>query len=304
MDASEDTTASWIWWSFMVAASAYHSGWYALEVGKYFYPPAQAAASPAKEAPRGRKRTMLILAFPYLFQIAWRSVFPAEYAGNTTFFDSGANSVMMERLMAAVGETCFAAQLAAAICWVTRDLEHLGERVQTLKNPARTAWTLRIVRRFAKFLVVMVVVAQCCATTATATKNLFWFVAEGAIWSAFFCITAFCGWVLGSECSIRATESTDAFFTRILFLASIPSAAYMFLDYCPRVYSDWMRDGQQHVHFAQGFTEALYHRVPSRSWSLWRNECVWISLYFVFGGNAAVRCVSSPPGLRVKDRRD
>ena len=96
----------------------------------------------------------------------------------------------------------------------------------------------------------------------------------------------------------------QAFFTRILFLASIPSAAYMFLDYCPRVYSDWMRDGRQHVHFAQGFTEALFHRVPSRSWSLWRNECVWISLYFVFGGNAAVRCVSSPPGLRVKDRRD
>ena len=140
MDAHrEDTTASWIWWSFMVTAAAYHSGWYALEVGKYLYPPAQAAVSPAKEAPRGRKRTMLILAFPYLFQIAWRSVFPAEYAGNTTFFDSGANSVMMERLMAAVGETCFAAQLAAAICWVTRDLEHLGERVQTLKNPARTA---------------------------------------------------------------------------------------------------------------------------------------------------------------------
>jgi hypothetical protein len=76
----------------------------------------------------------------------------------------------------------------------------------------------------------------------------------------------------------------------------------MIIDYCPMCYNAWLRDESDstltNLYFTEGFQEALFQRVPSRSWTIWRHECVWMSLYFVFGGIAAVSNVSLPPGVR------
>jgi hypothetical protein len=319
-NAGPDYTKSWIWWSCLVLVSFFHLAWFAVEWVKYLHSHERERyfSSPGEEKlwyTYGRKRAMLMLCFPYIFQIAWRSVYPAEYIHRTAFFETSANSVMVERLLAAVGETAFAAQLATAICWVSSDLERLGETMQTFWCwPVSQQRSLLNVRYCARFLVVMSVVGQFCATTGTATKDRWWFVVEGVIWSAFFCVTAFCGWVLAPECYLRAGKSTsrccphpDVFFTRTLYLASIPSFIYMVFGYCPMCYEAMLVDRGaqlQHVDFAQGFHEAMTQRTISRSWTVWRHECIWMTLYFVFGGMAAVANVVVPPGARPKARRD
>lgn len=319
-NAGVDYAESWIWWSFLVTVSFCHLAWFWTEWMKYLksHERQRYFAFPDEESlwySCGRKRAMLMLCFPYIFQIAWRSVYPAEYIHRTAFFESSANSVMVERLMAAVGETAFAAQLATAICWVSSDLERLGESMQTFWNyPLSPERSLLNVRYCARSLVVMSVVGQFCATTGTATKNRWWFVVEGIVWSAFFVVTAFCGWVLAPECYLRAGKSTsrffphtDVFFTRTLFLASIPSFVYMVLGYCPMCYEAMLSDQGaqlQYVDFTQGFHDAMTQRTISRSWTVWSKESIWMSLYFVFGGMASVSNVVVPPGVRPKERRD
>merc|ERR1719369_2537105 len=51
--------------------------------------------------------TMQVLALPYVFQTAWRSILISEYPNRRTITGHPLNSVLLARLLAAVGEFCF-----------------------------------------------------------------------------------------------------------------------------------------------------------------------------------------------------
>lgn len=289
--ASQDTTLSWMWWFFLVCAAVVNLTLYARQVRQRAVDDEQAR----------RRRMMARLALPYVFQIAWRSALPSEYPTRRTFFDMPANSAMLARMLAAIGETCFAAELATAISWVSIDMEVYfetgkeGTSTQSLNAPLHMAG-----RGASKLMVLLVVVGQCCATTGTATRNQFWFLMEGILWSVLFTITTLVGGFLWAE-SRRINmiaESSGYVFLRSLCIGSALALSYMSLGYCPMCYGSWRADEAAKASYyslGEGFRDAFVNRVPSRAWAgVWEFEWLWMTLYFVFGGWSSTWLVRAP----------
>merc|ERR1712070_824782 len=60
-------------------------------------------------------RMMKLLGVPYVFQTSWRCFLPSEYVYRKTATDFAINSVLVARLLAAVGEFCYGLQIALAL---------------------------------------------------------------------------------------------------------------------------------------------------------------------------------------------
>ena len=58
---------------------------------------------------------MKYLAVPWVWECAWRSVFPALYLQRYAWYDSPLNSILVDRCVACVGELCWTLQIAIAL---------------------------------------------------------------------------------------------------------------------------------------------------------------------------------------------
>jgi hypothetical protein len=73
--------------------------------------------------------------------------------------------------------------------------------------------------------------------------------------------------------------------------------AFMFLVDVPMYFSRWLADqaaGRHYATIAQGLVDAARHRVVSFRWEDWKNEVIWMSLYFSAAVWISISLVHAP----------
>eukprot|EP00421_Protoceratium_reticulatum_P020797 CAMPEP_0168382374 /NCGR_PEP_ID=MMETSP0228-20121227/13362_1 /TAXON_ID=133427 /ORGANISM="Protoceratium reticulatum, Strain CCCM 535 (=CCMP 1889)" /LENGTH=264 /DNA_ID=CAMNT_0008395507 /DNA_START=55 /DNA_END=846 /DNA_ORIENTATION=+ len=210
------------------------------------------------------KAVMQCLALPYVFQTSWRCVLLSEYPNRRTYYDHPLNSVLVARLLAAVGEFCFGAQLAMALYTVCVSSSVLPQAVVTGS---------------ALCIVALDGIGQGCATYATIQGSSFPFFIEGLMWSGIFAISL----VLASTSvfAMAAIGTWRSVFLLLVIALTIPGLVYMAVGYCPLCWEAWRKETmkqrhgsliQETVHvdtFRGKAWEALTVRAPTREWSVW-----------------------------------
>lgn len=231
------------------------------------------------------KKVMTLAAFPYIFQTTWRCFFISEYPNRRTYTNNPMNSVLVARLLAAVGEFCFGVQLALALYTACLSASLLGPI---------------LVLRCVLCLVVLDAIGQCCATYGTVMGSSFPFFLEGLLWASIFSIC----FVLAST-SIFGHVGTG--YTPLLLFAVVvmtpPAILYMVFGYCPMCWQDWCKEAKESLlrngrkdapSFRSKAWEALTFRSVTQEWSIWSHECTWQTLYFSVGTWASLLLIIFP----------
>lgn len=149
-----ENTATWIWYISMVIITIFNIIFFLVSWIKLTPPPTE---DPKLTAYQKKVR---ILAFPFVLECAWRSIFPSIYASRQTFWDTPLNSILIDRTLACVGEVANAMQLAAVV-------SHLSEFM-----PSKTS--MKVVKICASVAPVLAVIGECFSYLQVSTTcNLF-----------------------------------------------------------------------------------------------------------------------------------
>lgn len=208
-------------------------------------------------------RRQLLLAAGYALGCASRSVILRADVQRFAMIDSVVASVLVGRSIATVAELCFAAQWALL-------LSALAERTGDVRT-----------RRLARAIVPVIVVAEGCSWTAVLTTNYLGNACEESLWGVTGALVA-----LGLL-SLRAT-APDARWRRGLGVGaalSVGYVLYMALVDVPMYVARWRADeqaGRAYLGLRSGVADAL-RVVVTRRWEDWRDEVLWLSLYFTLG---------------------
>jgi hypothetical protein len=206
------------------------------------------------------RRWQLLLAAVYVFGCAFRSIYPVYDVPRICVVDSWLSSVMIGRSVATVAELCFVAQWALMLRESSRAAGSVVGSVTSLA------------------LVPLIVIAETCSWYSVLTTSNIGHIAEESIWG--LCVVL----LIASLLSIRSRGPADR---RPLLMACCVVGsiyvAYMFLVDVPMYWSRWIADeigGRSYLSLAQGAHDMSMRWVVSHRWQDWKNEVVWMSLYF------------------------
>ena len=203
---------------------------------------------------------MLLLCAAYVFGCAFRSLLPRADVQRICLFDTWLSSVVVGRSVATVAEICFAAQWAII-------LHRLGTMTGA-DTTLNAAWVI----------VPLIVIAECFSWYAVLTTNYLGNAIENSIWAVVF-------FVVGIGLCRLLTEF-DGPVRVVLAIAITGIAAYlaflMTVD-VPMYLTRWragVADGARLLTPLEGLREVSTRWVVTRDLAEWRDEMVWMSLYF------------------------
>lgn len=213
----------------------------------------------------------LLLSAAYVFGCAFRSVLPVYDIPRVVLVNSRLSSVMVGRSVATVAELCFAAQWALML-----------HRMAILSDslPVRTVSLL---------IVPLIVVAEGCSWYAVLTTAQRAHALENSIWGVSAAL------VVASLLAIEPHRVAGLYLPMIAWcIGGATYVAYIFLVDVPAYWSRWLADeinGRRYLSIAQGAIDAWRRRIVSYRWELWKNEILWMSLYFTLGVWSSVSLV-------------
>jgi hypothetical protein len=243
------------WWTVLCAVAIVNAcGWHrkALLVAR--------ESSGAEASVYRFQRWQLLLSAVFVFGCGFRSVFPRADVQRIGLIDSWLSSVLVGRSVATVAELCFMGQWALL----------LRTAAQDVGSPFGVA--------VSRLLVPLIAVAEVCSWSAVLTTCYLGNVAEESIW-------ALCAALLVVSCLILWTRSRAArrpFLAGALVLGTL-YVAFMCLVDIPMYVSRWQADeasGRPYLTAFQGLEDAWSRRVVTFSWTEWRTEIPWMTLYF------------------------
>jgi hypothetical protein len=203
---------------------------------------------------------MLVLCAAYVFGCAFRSFLPRADVQRICLFDTWLSSVAVGRSVATVAEVCFAAQWAMI-------LFQLGT-VSDAETAVNAAWVI----------VPLILVAECFSWYAVVTTNYFYNAIENSLWAVAFFIV---GIGLG-----RLLPEFDGAIRVILVGSVVGIAVYlaflMTVD-VPMYLKRWRADvagGNRGLRPLEGLRDVSTRWVVTHDISEWKEEIVWMSLYF------------------------
>jgi hypothetical protein len=206
------------------------------------------------------RRALLLLSAVYVFGCAFRSAFPVYDIPRIGVVDSWLSSVMVGRTVATAAELCFVAQWALMLREISRAA---GSVVGTITSSA---------------LVPLIAIAETCSWYSVLTTSNIGHVAEESIWGLSVALLV----VSLATILPRSTAARRPLLLACCVAGSI-YVAYMFLVDVPMYWSRWIADevsGRHYMSIAQGAHDASVRWVVSHRWQDWKNEVVWMSLYF------------------------
>jgi hypothetical protein len=205
-------------------------------------------------------KLMLLLCAAYVFGCAFRSFLPRADVQRICLFDTWLSSIVVGRTVATVAEICFAAQ------WMII-LYQLGTMTGA-DTTLQVAWVI----------LPLILIAECFSWYAVLTTNYWGNAIENSIWAvAFFLIgIGLCRLLPEFGGPVRA----------ILAIAIVGIAGYlaflMTVD-VPMYLSRWrakVADGSKLLSPLDGLRDASTRWVVTHDLAEWKDEIVWMSLYF------------------------
>lgn len=231
---------------------------------------------------------LLWLSVPFIFECAYRGVFPSLYNERQVFWDTPLNSIVIDRTLAAVGEVCWVTQIALVLMYIQGQLSHNGHiSGSTTVNVCSV------------LMVVFAVVGECFSYAGTATTNAIFEVCEASCWTLLFLLGGIVGIML--FCKLKNMSRQNAFsaqnFTGILGLQAIIYCPYMIFFNIPMYYKLWKADqeaGKLYLPFWDGLYDAAVTRYPTHEWSDWKSDCFWMTFYFSFAVWSSILMIYAP----------
>jgi hypothetical protein len=203
---------------------------------------------------------MLLLCAAYVFGCAFRSFLPRADVQRICLFDTWLSSVVVGRSVATVAEICFAGQWAIL-------LYQLGAMTGA-STTVNAAWVI----------VPLILIAECFSWYAALTTNYLGHAIENSIWGFGFTVVGI------GLC--RLLPEFDGLVRLVLAVAIIGIAGYVaFLATIdvPMYLSRWragVANGRKLLRFFEGFHDVTTRWVVSHELAEWKEEIVWMSLYF------------------------
>ncbi|HEY4338834.1 MAG TPA: hypothetical protein VGM97_02700 [Steroidobacteraceae bacterium] len=213
----------------------------------------------------------LILCAAYVFGCAYRCVLPVYDIPRVVLVDSRLSSVIVGRSVATIAELCFAVQWALML-----------HRMALLSDslPAQ-AVSLTIVP--------LIVLAEVCSWYAVLTTAQRAHAFENSIWGVSAAL------VVAGLLLVEPSRVAGLYLPMIAWcVGGAAYVAYIFLFDVPAYWSRWRADranGHRNLSIGQGVLDVCRRRIVSHRWEIWRNEIVWMSLYFTLGVWSSVSLV-------------
>lgn len=271
----EAISTSWVWWGSMVLIAIFNCVFFACVCHNQ---------KPSDDPETRRYQAACKwLAVPFVFECAYRSVFPSTYNARDTFFDTPFNCVFLDRSLAAVGEVCWIIQFAIILC-------HIRKQVNACK----------CVDFFACLMVLFAVGGEVCSDTGTFTTNCIFEVFEATQWALLMFIGGItAGYLLCKSCHIPWAQGKSAkVFLSLMFLQTFIYVPYMVISNIPMYYHRYQKDQAAHKHYLglwDGFLDSIETRHPTRQWKgMWENEWLWMSAYFSFAVWSSIFSIYAP----------
>jgi hypothetical protein len=206
------------------------------------------------------RRAQLILSAVYVCGCAFRSAFPVFDVPRICLFNTWLSSVIVGRSVATIAEVCFVAQWALMLHETSKASGSVVGRIGSVA------------------IVPLILLAETCSWYSVLTTSNLGHIAEETIWGLSAALL-----VAGM---VSILPRCHAARRRLLVAACVTGAAYvayMALVDVPMYWSRWIADeavGRHYLSIAQGVRDVAGRRIVSYHWNDWKNEIVWMSLYF------------------------
>ncbi len=230
---------------------------------------------PSVPAGVGATRWRLVwLSGGYVLGCGFRSILPMVDVPRMCLHDTWISRIVVGRSVATVAELCFAAQWALLL--------HEG-----------AAATGRPLTRLAAYaLVSLILVAEAFSWSAVLTSNYLLHGVENSLWAF--------GAALGVAGFVNLRRRVDRASRRFIDAAIAGGALYLlfmvFVD-VPMYLSRWQADlaaGCGDLPVPEGWRQILARCTVVRDWDAWREDAVWLSLYFSVAVWASIALAHAP----------
>jgi hypothetical protein len=244
-----------VWWLFLCAVAA-------VNVAAWLYSARHLSRQRPTTPPEIHALRVRLswLAAVYVAGCAFRSVLPMIDASRFCLHDTWMSRIVVGRSIATVAELSVAAQLALVL------------------RVAGTAAGGGLAVVASRFVLPVIALAEVFSWAAVLRRDYLLHAIENSLWTlmAFLALAAFV--------SIRARRGTE--HRRLLTFAIACASgyiAYMLLIDVPMYIGRWQANLALHRHdlsIQAGLQEILQRCTVVRTWTTWRQEVSWLSLYF------------------------
>jgi len=253
-----------IWWSVLCAAAAINVA--AWSISAWRLGRRRPQLSPDVYATR---RLLLWLAGLYVLGCAFRSVLPMIDVPRFCLHDTWASYIVVGRSVATVAELAFAMQCALL-----------------LREAGATRASLAVVP--------LIAVAEILSWLATLTTNNLFHAVENSLWAltaAVVLVFLASRWrLVGNRGKRVIAAAIGCGLAYIAFIAIIDVPMYL---------ARW-QPGQETLSLRDGMREIVQRCVVTRDWAKWREDALWLTLYFTV---AVWISIALPQVPSLKERR-
>lgn len=208
-------------------------------------------------------RAHLVLSAIFTLVCAFRSFWPRIDLERTALVDSPLSSMVAGRSAATIAEVSFASQVALYV-------RQVGIAAELPLLEGVLPW----------IIVALLAAAQVFCWSSVINLNHLGHAIEESIWGGTFAIV--------TVALIWAVPQLDGplfWITAVSIPGCIAYVVFMVVVDVPMYVKRWRtgrRNNERVLGLAEGFSDALYRREPTRSWQVWKPEVAWLTGYFSF----------------------
>ena len=206
----------------------------------------------------------------YVLGCGFRSVLPMIDVPRLCLHDTWASYIVVARSIATVAELAFAVQWALL-------LREAGAR------------------RASRAVVPLIAAAEILSWLATLTTNNLFHAAENSLWTL---TVALALTFLASRWRLVGDRGKRAIAAAIACGAAY--IAFMVTVDVPMYLARWQR-GQDYLSLGEGMREILERCIVTRDWAKWREDALWLTLYFTVAVWISI-ALPHLPGLKGRSR--
>lgn len=250
------------------------------------------------------KGCMRCLAVPWVWECAWRSVFPSLYLQRFVVWDTFLNSIIVDRCWACCGELSWTYQIALALRHIDTEVNAAatGEGNDRARAATGTWW----IQLSGWTAFITYVVAECISYYNVATTNEFWAAAEVVVDGVSFILMApgaiyLCYQLRGSS------WTSGRIFCLVLAITCIAYPGYNWFVDAPMYMRRYAADeaaNKTYQQFLPGLMDAATRRVVTRRTEDWKEDMTWMTCYFLFGAWSGILLMFAPTvGMTTRERK-
>lgn len=188
------------------------------------------------------RSNMAILAWPFVWQCAWRSFFPEIYNERITFWDTWLNSAFLGRFFANIGEMCWTSQVAFALMYCTEELRAYYSKYQP--DRLKEFWQVPGLHCVGYMSIIFCGIAECCCNYSMFTKNYVWSGIEASLWAVAVASLIPYALELHSMASSLRSDHVDAthvyLFSRAVVVTCVVFTVVVVFHYIPMQIQLWI----------------------------------------------------------------